>query len=335
MGADIAEDSRKKPLNSAPGFGRLITNTPTMEKFARNRLPATSLILCSRDRPKLLIECLRSVLQGDEVPTELIIVDDSTERNSDLYSLNTERPCEIRYMWTRSEGLSRANNDGIAAAKHDILVFTQDDVIVSPGWFGTIVRALIEAGQYSVITGRVLPGEPEVAGGFAPSTKTDTRPGVYEGRIGADVLYVQNMAIFRSALDRVGMFDQRLGPGTLFPGAEDNDFGFRLLEAKYRILYEPQAVTYHRAWRPKGNLLSLHWGYARAQGAFYAKYLSLSDRYMLQRMVRDLKNHLFELTRPVWRGHLLPAIHFVYVFGLIYGAGYWVVTQRRTQPWSN
>jgi GT2 family glycosyltransferase len=306
-----------------------------MEKSEHHNLPATSLILCTRNRPKLVLECVRSVLLGDEVPTELIIVDDSNERNSDLQSLITERPCNIRYLWTRSIGLSRANNDGIAAAKHDILVFTQDDVLVAPRWFGIIVRALIDAGQHSVVTGQVLPGEPEMAGAFAPSTKSNTHGEVYRGRIGADVLYVQNMAIYRSAINRVGAFDQRLGPGTPFPGAEDNDFGHRLLEAECRILYEPRAVTYHRAWRPKGNHLSLHWGYARAQGGFYAKYLNLKDRYMLHRMGRDLKYHFVELTRPVWRGHMLPAMHLVYICGLVVGVGYWFITQRRTQPWSN
>lgn len=331
MGADAVEEPRNWPLNrfryravGHQGF--------TMEKSEHHNLPATSLILCTRNRPKLVLECVRSVLLGDEVPTELIIVDDSNERNSDLQSLITERPCNIRYLWTRSIGLSRANNDGIAAAKHDILVFTQDDALVAPGWFGAIVRSLIEAGQQSVVTGRVPRGEPEVEGGFAPSTKSDVRPEVYRGRIAADVLYVQNMAIYKSAIERIGAFDQRLGPGTPFPGAEDNDFGYRLLEAGYHILYEPRAVTYHRAWRPKGNHLSLHWGYARAQGGFYAKYLSLTDRYMLRRMGHDLKHHLVELMRPVWRGHLLPAMHLVYLFGLIYGAGYWLVfTQRRAR----
>jgi GT2 family glycosyltransferase len=303
-----------------------------MGKSESHNLPATSLILCSRNRPKLLVECVESVLQGEEVPTELIIIDDSNVRNSDLDHLITARSCEIRYLWTRSIGLSRANNDGIAAAKYDILVFTQDDVLVAPGWFGAIVRALIEAGQQSVVTGQVLPREPEVAGGFAPSTKSDTRPAIYKGRIGADVLYAQNMAIYRSAIDKIGIFDQRLGPGTSFPGAEDNDFGHRLLEADYRILYKPQAVTYHRAWRPKGNHLSLHWGYARAQGGFYAKYLSLKDRYILRRMARDLRYHFVELARPVWRGHLLPAQHLLYLFGLVYGASCWLVMQRKAQP---
>jgi hypothetical protein len=47
---------------------------------------------------------------------------------------------------------------------------------------------------------------------------------------------------------------------------------------------------------------------------------------MLRRMGRD------QLTRSVWRGDRLPAIRLVYVIGLIYGAGCWLVAQRKTQP---
>lgn len=61
------------------------------------------------------------------------------------------------------------------------------------------------------------------------------------------------------------------------------------------------------------------------RAAFTANILSLKDKYMLRRMGRD------QLTRSVWRGHLLPAIRLVYVVGLIYGAGYGLVMQRKTQ----
>ena len=125
-------------------------------------------------------------------------------------------------------GLSRANNDAIAAARHDLLVFTQDDVLVAPTWFGTLVRALMEAGQRSVVTEKVLPGKPQHwrASRHQPRPTTSQN---YKGRIGVDVLYIQNMAMYRSTIEEVGWFDQRLGPGTTFPSAEDNDFGFRLL----------------------------------------------------------------------------------------------------------
>ena len=96
---------------------------------------------------------------------------------------------------------------------------------------------------------------------FAPSTKVDTAPAVYHGRLHEDVLYTGNMAMDRSAARAVGVFDERLGPGTSFPSAEDNDFGFRLLEAGYRIVYVPEALLYHRAWRSERDYVRLRWSY--------------------------------------------------------------------------
>ena len=270
--------------------------------------PPTSLIICSRNRPKLLAELVASILRGDELPTEIIVIDDSDAPQGDLASLVISPVCEMRYMWTHSIGLSRANNDGIAAARYDLLVFTQDDVLVTSTWFRTIVRALVQAGQRCVVTGQVLPSEPEISGAFAPSTIADQVPAVYEGRINKDVLFVQNMAMCRSAVEDIGFFDQTIGPGTSFPGAEDNDFGLRLLEGGYRILYIPQAVVYHRAWRAKSNYIPLYWNYGRGQGAYYAKHLSFQDRYMLWRMIRTSYHHLGESTRTSVAGTGLPAL---------------------------
>jgi GT2 family glycosyltransferase len=295
-------------------------------------LPASSLILCSRNRPKLLFECVSSILQGEELPTELLIIDDSDSRHERLSSLTTARGCEVRYLWTHSVGLSRANNDGIAAARYNVLVFTQDDALVSPTWFGAIVRALIEAGQSSVVTGQVLPSEPETSGAFAPSTTADLIPAVYEGRINKDVLFIQNMAMYRFMVEQVGYFDPGLGPGTPFPAAEDNDFGLRLLEAGYRILYVPQAIVYHRAWRAKFDYIPLQWNYGRGQGAYYAKYLSLRDRYMLQRIIRDMLFYLSRVPRRVW--HIQPYQLLgdtAFVLGILSGATEWLWTKRRIQ----
>jgi GT2 family glycosyltransferase len=293
-------------------------------------LPATSLIICTRNRPKLLAELVASILQAHEVPSELIIVDDSDIPHKNIARLTTCRRCDIRYMWTHSRGLSRANNTGIAAARHDLLVFTQDDVLVSPTWFGTIARALVQAGPRSIITGQVAPGKPETAGGFAPATKADEEPVIYERRTSADVLYVQNMAMYRCASDEVGHFDERLGPGAPFPASEDSDFALRLLEASYRIHYVPQAVVYHRAWRTAEDYLPLRWSYGMARGGFYAKHLSLYDRHILVRMVRDIRIHivssLVHLRRDRQRAYGDAAL----AVGILYGAVKWCLTQRKT-----
>lgn len=294
-------------------------------------LPAASLIVCSRNRPEMLAETVASILQGNDIPSELIIIDQSNIPHPDLSTLASDRACEIRYLWTRSVGLSRANNAGISAARHNILAFTHDDVLVTPAWFGSIVRALLDAGKYGVVTGRVLPTEAATPGGFALSTKISMAPAVYQGRIGEDVLYPMNMAMYRSAIDEVGGFDTRLGPGTPFPAAEDNDLGFRLLEAGYRISYVPGAVLYHLAWRSENDCLALRWSYARGQGAYYAKFLSLRDRYMMWRMITSIRNKAFGFALQAPRYPRRAYGEAVYLLGLLSGAAQWLLTQRKAR----
>jgi GT2 family glycosyltransferase len=140
------------------------------------------------------------------------------------------------------------------------------------------------------------------------------------------------MAMYRSAPAEVGLFDERLGPGSRFPTAEDNDFALRLLEAGYRILYVPQAVVYHRAWRAGCDYLPLCWNYGRGQGAYYAKYLSFRDHYMLRRMVWDIVRHILLVPRRLWwREPRRARGDVVYILALISGVIEWLQTQRRTR----
>jgi GT2 family glycosyltransferase len=295
---------------------------------SESSLPPTSLILCSRNRPRLLANLVESILEGQEVPTELLIIDDSDDCHEELSRLKTPRPCEIRYHWNRSRGLGRANNTGLAAARHDIVVFTQDDVLVSPTWFGILVRRLIECGPGAVVTGKILSGEAEVEEGFAPSTVEDTEPKVFTGRIGRDVLFLQNFACYRSQCDEVGGFDPWLGPGTPFPSAEDNEFGYRLLKAGYRIVYEPRAVTTHRAWRSEEDQISLNWNYGRGQGGFFGKHLSLHNPYILGRLLKGVGYMGARACVRVWYRPRRAAYDVVYVAGLLSGTLDWLVRRR-------
>jgi GT2 family glycosyltransferase len=285
-----------------------------------------------------------------EVPDELLVVDQSVEPHPELAAFETPR-CRFRYLNSATVGLSRGRNIGIAAASHPVIVFTDDDVLVPPGWFGTLVRSLEAAGPRSVVTGRVLAAEAETEGGFAPSLHPGTARVVYEGRVYQDPLATFNIALPRSAHAEVGGFDVRLGPGTPFPAAEDNDFGHRLLEAGYRIVFDPEAVVFHRAWRDDRAYVSLRHAYGRGQGAFYAKHLSLEDRYMLRRMIGTLVSHVRRLPRAVlndlratagsappayWRSarrsstsRRMTAGEAAWILGFLAGMLEWLATKRQ------
>jgi hypothetical protein len=62
----------------------------------------------------------------------------------------------------------------------------------------------------------------------------------------------------------------------VFPRPRITTLDSGLLEAEYRIIYIPEAVLYHRAWRNEQNHLLLRWSYGRGHGAYLAKHLSLS-----------------------------------------------------------
>ena len=285
-------------------------------------LPATSLLICSRNRAQLLWETIQSILKGDEVPTEMVVIDQSKTPNSNLMNFQPERKCEFRYVWSEKKGVSVGRNMAVSRATHPILVFTDDDMLVTPTWFGTIIRTLLAIGSHGVVTGQVLSSE-EDGKGFAPSIREDHESVIYQGRVNRDVLFTNNMATYRSAFDHVGGFDSRLGPGTRYPAAEDNDFGFRLLEAGYSIVYDPFSTVYHRAWRSQEQSLRLSWDYGCGQGAFYAKYFSLKDPYTIRRMARNVSGYLLRVPYRMLRQRAQAYRDILYVGGLLYGAARW------------
>ncbi len=297
----------------------------------QTRLPPSSVVICSRNRPALLAETVESILSANEVPAELIIVDQSDTPHPRLGATTDARGCTVRYLWIHKTGASRARNAGIAAARHAVLILVDDDMIAAPTWFGLLIRALVAAGSDSVITGSVAIGEAKISDGFAPSTKIDPSPAIYCGRIGKDVLFTGNMALYRASIDAIGGFDERLGPGTDFPAAEDNDLGFRFLEAGYRIVYVPEALLYHQVWRSEARYLSLRWAYGIGRGGFYAKHIRLKDRYMLKRMMRDLRRHIFFFLHRIRHERRRAWGDIALVLGIMFGAIKWTLTQRRSK----
>ncbi len=311
-------------------------------------LPTVSVVVSTRNRHAFVTDLVASVLAGDTVPAELVIVDQSDTAHPalggdtahtgsvggvpdtahpDRARDTLDAPCQVRYLRSRERGLSRGRNAGIRAVRHDILAFLDDDVLVPAGWLTTLVGALIEAPPRTVVTGFVAAGEAEMPGAFAPSTSPDAEPTTYRGRIGRDVLLPHNMALYRAVFDEVGLFDPRLGVGSHFPSSEDNDFGYRVLEAGYSIRFVPDAVLVHRAWRAPGAWIPLRWAYGRGQGAYFAKHASLTDRYMLRRLWRDVARHARRAPRRLACEPRQAIGDAVYSAAVLLGAAEWIVTR--------
>ena len=262
------------------------------------------------------------------LPDELIVVDQSEVESDELSTMARRFPSWLRYIVSDERGLSRGRNLGIAVARGRWLFFIDDDVIVPAEWFQRLSDSIEKAEARTVMTGRVVAGPPERNGAFAPSISIAEERSVYVGRPGKDVLHPHNMAMPRTAFDEVGLFDPRLGTGSRFPSSEDNDLGFRLLEAGYAIVYDPTIVVTHRAWRDPGALLPLRWSYGRGQGAYYLKHASRRDPYMLHRLMHDLSRHVRRVPGRATHDRRQAAGDLVYSAGLIAGGIEWLVASR-------
>lgn len=299
----------------------------------------TSLIICTRNRSELLTDTVLSVLSGDRLPDELIIMDQSDNRHHAQDQWEVPERCELRHVFTDSRGLSRARNEAIRLARHPILIFTDDDVLVTPGWLKVLLEAIAEGGPRVVVTGRVLPAMEEAAGSFVPTLKGGDTSATYSGRSTVDPLVTFNMALYRSVYLEVGGFDERLGPGTRFPAGEDNEFAHRLLSAGFSIVYLPDAIVYHRAWRQAREYVLLRWRYGRGQGAFFAMHLRLKDGFMLRRLAGTVARQVLAAPQRLWQrgtvpGRRLPRRTLAFgdlalLAGVIVGAVDWGVTWRR------
>jgi GT2 family glycosyltransferase len=147
-------------------------------------------------------------------------------------------------------GLSRARNAGLHAAIGDVVAFIDDDAIPHRDWLSRLAEPFRD------------PEVGAVAGEIVPST-TNPDPGAY--RIAerrslrrTDSAWFEvasfggvgnggNMAFRRSALVRVGGFDERLGLGSPVPGFEDHDAFARIVEAGHAAVSDPQVIVSHDA----------------------------------------------------------------------------------------
>lgn len=290
--------------------------------------PATVLI-CSRDRPTMLMDTVESLLAGDEVPRELLIVDQSTHADAAVARMSSRRGCQVRYLHSSSTGLSRARNIGLREATSEVVVMIDDDMLVEKGWLATLLNGLPEDAR-GVATGRVLAAPPEPGGGVVPPAALVSRtvPAVYRGPQRLDPVPGANVALHREFVLALGGYDERLGAGTRFSAADDNDMGHRLLLAGCAVHHVPAAVVFHRAWRSRGEVVQLRWGYGRGKGAFYAKHIGLGDRHVLRRAITDVGRRLRRAFVGIVQSPRTTAAELISLAGMASGALDWLLRER-------
>jgi glycosyltransferase involved in cell wall biosynthesis len=234
----------------------------------------------------MALNSVAAQLLPDSVSWEVIVVDnnssDQTREVAEGYC--REYPERFRYVFEPNQGLSRARNAGIRAARGETIAFLDDDVIAEPNWLKYLTTPL-QDGKWSGAGGRIVPpadftppdwltvgGEMDLLGALLPIFDLGDQAGEMKRPP-----YGTNMAFRKDMFDKHGMFRTDLGRcGNSLLMGEDTEFGNRVMLAGERLRYEPLAVVEHPVPRER---LSKKW--------FRAWWLGFGRTRVLERAARS------------------------------------------------
>lgn len=180
--------------------------------------------------------CL-AALAAQTVPPdryEVIVVDDgSTDGTAAL-----ARRAGAHVIDQPHAGAAAARNRGAAAARGELLLFTDADCAPVPGWIAALVAPFADE-QVAGAKGAYLTRQRGVAPRFTQLEYEDR----YDRMAGAETI---DFIDTYSAAYRRDIFLANGGFDSAFMFDEDQEFSFRLNEKGYRLVFVPAAQVYHR-----------------------------------------------------------------------------------------
>lgn len=206
-----------------------------------------SVIVPTLQRGDFLADCLRDLAAQTHAPLEVVVVDQSETvppQVEEALKLLGDRASHFRVNF---RGLPSARNFGWQFAKHEHLIFVDDDVRMPADFVSRHLEAL------------QVPGVGVVAGGFdEPKRGHDAGPNTgrffrhtcdphrgfaASGRFEVDHAQGCNFSTLKSVLAQVGGFDETLNYGAAL--YEDLDFALRVRAAGHKILFDGSARLTH------------------------------------------------------------------------------------------
>jgi O-antigen biosynthesis protein len=261
---------------------------------AGSRATPVSVIVCTRDRADMLERCLDALRSVEHDDFEIVVVDNapSSDATECLVAGLAGADPRLRYVREDRPGLSCARNRGVAAARAELVAFTDDDVRVDPLWVAALVRGFQRDPQVACVTGLVagasLGAAAEQYFDARVSWSSSCEQRFFEAARGAGDSRLHpyaagafgtgaTMAFRASLLRDMGGFDECLGAGSPAGGGEDLDAFLRVLLEGGRISYEPAALAWHEHRAALEALDRQMYDYGKGLSAYLCKH-ALSRR---------------------------------------------------------
>lgn len=218
--------------------------------------PLVSIVIPSYNEERDILACVEAALGIVYPNKEIIVADSSDDRTPTLLHPLAEGGSIRLIHEDRRLSVSGARNRGIRAAKGDILVLLNADVVPSPDFLQRILPHYRNGADFVIC-------ESEVAnqGKIIP----DFLHAVHVTELGRedDLVWSEGWSCRGAVFERAGLFDER------FPGAsgEDEAFGRNLLRLGFRRVVDHSIPVRHIT--PEDLRGLLHQMVGRGRGEYY------------------------------------------------------------------
>jgi glycosyltransferase involved in cell wall biosynthesis len=242
-----------------------------------------SVVIPTYNRLPILQKCLRALeaqqLQAPIEAYEVVLVDDgSTDATVAWVQEQAAALPHVRLIQQDHGGPAEGRNRGVAAARGDVIVFIDSDLVVTPGFLLAHARQLQRAWQEQGDRRCFTYGAVINTANFEDPTGERHKLRDWSGAYFA----TGNVAIDRELLEQAGLFDTAF---RLY-GWEDLELGERLRHLGVRLIRCPEAVGYH--WHPPlsleqiPRLIQVEQERARMGLVFYRKHPTWRVRLIIQ-----------------------------------------------------
>ncbi len=203
----------------------------------RRKKPFVSVIVPMYNDERYITKCLTSIFNSDYPSFEVIVVNDGSTDNS--LAVAKKFPCRVINLKDNG-GVSNARNQGANAAKGEILVFFDSDVVIDKDTVSRFVKSH-ENPDVKICECQVYPRS--LVNSFA-SVLTAVIWNYDHKIMGQTPSYLSTMAfsLYKEVFDEIGQFNTSLG---FAGGGEEFEIGVPIRQHRYKVFLDQSIHVDH------------------------------------------------------------------------------------------
>lgn len=208
----------------------------------------TSIIILTHNQLEYTKKCIESIRDYTKSNYEIIVVDNASAEETIQY-LKDQNDLKVIFN-SVNVGYAKGNNQGYQQASGDIIIFLNNDVVVTSNWLEPIISTLYSRDNI----GMVGPVTNNISGSQKISVSYDQKlldgleefaekNGLENSKKKKKVLRLVGFALAckKVVLEEIGLFDESFGIGNF----EDDDLCLRALQKGYELNIALDSFVHH------------------------------------------------------------------------------------------